>query len=342
MASSPASRSLLERWARFAHRRRGRVIATWAAILVALIAAQVAFAGEFDSGFDMPGTESQKAIDLLEERYPARAGSDGDLVFQAQAGVNDPAIKPRIEKVLQDLDSIEGATIESPFDQPENISQDGTVARGVIHMEQQANEISDSDVQKLFSTVDNASTDGLRVEIGGDVAYFNESPDFSSEWVGLLFAAFILLVAFGSIVAMGLPLGAAIFGLGAGFALIGLGANVLNFPDFSPQFAAMIGIGVGIDYALLVVTRFREGLHTGNSVEESVVRAVTTSGRSVLFAGIVVAVSFLGLWVMGIPAIGALGTAGGIVVVVAVLVALTLMPALLSLAGHRIDRWRVP
>ncbi|MGI8926652.1 MAG: MMPL family transporter [Tepidiformaceae bacterium] len=137
-------------------------------------------------------------------------------------------------------------------------------------------------------------------------------------------------------------IGAAIFGLGAGFAVLAIGANFLKFPDFSPQFAAMIGIGVGIDYSLLVVTRFREGLHSGASVEDSLARALNTAGRSVIFAGIVVAISFLGLWVMGLPFVGGLGTAGAIVVILSVLVALTLMPALLSLSGHRIDRWRVP
>ena len=141
---------------------------------------------------------------------------------------------------------------------------------------------------------------------------------------------------------MGLPLGAAIFGLGAGFSTIGLGTNVASFPAFSPQFAAMIGIGVGIDYSLLIVTRFREGLHSGKSVEEAIVLSVTTSGRAVIFAGMVVAVAFLGLFLVGLPFVAALGTAGAIVVLFAVLVGLTLTPATLSLAGRHIDSLRVP
>ncbi len=343
MARSTPKQPLLERWARFAHRRRGRVIATWFAALVALIVLSATAGGEFDSGFSIPGTESQDAVDKLEDNFPARAGSDGDLVFQAEAGVEDPAIRPRIQQVLDDVAAIPGVTsVESPFEQEGFIAQNGTIARGVIHFDEVGADVGKENVDRLFTIVDDASTDGLRVEAGGDVVYWNEEPDFSSEWIGLLLAAFILLIAFGSVVAMGLPLGAALFGLGAGFSIIALGANVLNFPDFSPQFAAMIGIGVGIDYSLLVVTRYREGLHTGLSVEDSIVKALTTSGRAVIFAGIVVAISFLGLWVMGLPFVGALGSAGAIVVIVSVLVALTLMPALLSLSGHRIDRWRVP
>ena len=158
----------------------------------------------------------------------------------------------------------------------------------------------------------------------------------------MLAAVVILLIAFGSIVAAGLPIGAAVFGLGTGIAVIMLIASTRTFPSFAPQFASMIGIGVGIDYALLVVTRFREGLHTGNSVERSIVTAVATAGRSVIFAGVVVAVSFLGLAFMGIPFVTAMGITGAMVVVTAVLVALTLIPALLGFAGHNIDRWHIP
>ncbi|MEX1104454.1 MAG: MMPL family transporter, partial [Dehalococcoidia bacterium] len=282
---------------------------------------------------------------MLEDRFPERAGSDGDLVFQAEGdgGVNNPAIRARIEQIIEDVRAVPDVTgVESPYENDGYVTEDGTIARGVIHFSAVGSDVPLSSVERLFEVVDDASTDGLRAEVGGDVVYWNEEPDFSSEWIGLLIAAFILLIAFGSVVAMGLPLGAALFGLGAGFSVIALGANVFNFPDFSPAFAAMIGLGVGIDYSLLVVTRYREGLHAGMSVEEAIVKAVTTSGRAVIFAGIVVTISFLGLWIMGLPFVGALGTAGAIVVLMAVLVALTLMPALLSLSGHRIDRWRVP
>jgi putative drug exporter of the RND superfamily len=161
------------------------------------------------------------------------------------------------------------------------------------------------------------------VEAGGRVVAQNERPAFGSDLFGLSAAVLILLIAFGSVIAIGLPLAAAIFGLGAGFSAIGLATNFATFSAFSPQFAAMIGIGVGIDHSLLTVTRFREGLHSGKSVEESVVLAVTTSGRAVIFAGMVVAVAFLGLFLMGLPFVAALGTSGAVVVIFAVLVGLT-------------------
>ena len=232
--------------------------------------------------------------------------------------------------------------MESPYDFPNYVSKDGTIGRAVVHWSTVGFEVEKKNFDQFIRHVDEADRDGLRIEAAGSVVWANEEQEFGSEALGFLAAIVILLIAFGSVVAMGLPLGAAIFSLITGFSLIALGANVWKLPDFSPQFAAMIGIGVGIDYSLLVVTRFREGLHRGLEVEDSVVLALTTAGRSVIFAGMVVAISFLGLFVVGLPFVAALGAAGAVVVVTSVLVALTLLPALLSLTGRRIDRWRVP
>ena len=160
--------------------------------------------------------------------------------------------------------------------------------------------------------------------------------------IGLAAAAIVLLVAFGSIVAMGLPLVTALLGLGVGFLLIRFAAIPLDISSFAPSFAAMLGIGVGIDYALFVTTRFREGLAAGWTVERSVIVAMTTAGRSVAFAGVVVVVALLGLYAIGIPFVANLGLSAAIVVLVAVVIALTILPALLLLIGHNIDRWSVP
>jgi RND superfamily putative drug exporter len=339
------SKSGLEKWAHFTHRRRGVVMLGWALALVSLIGGMVMFSGEFSSDFTLPGSESQKAADLLEERFPARAAGEADLVFESSTGFAEgSAARTRAERTMNEvLASDQVAEIESPFDHPEYVSQDGTIARAVIRFDVPISDIEIGSATKIMDLVDaNNGQDGVTVETGGDAIYWNEQPEFGSEMLGMLAAVVILLVAFGSIVAMGLPIVSALCGLASGFAIIGLSANFLGFPDFAGQFAAMIGIGVGIDYSLLVVTRFREGLHTGNSVEDSVVLAVTTAGKSVIFAGLVVALAFLGLFVMGIPAIAMLGSAGGIVVVLAVIIALTITPALLSLAGHRIDSWKVP
>ena len=334
---------LLERWARFSHRRRGRVIGVWAVVVVAMLVAQAMFGGEFVSEFKNPGSESQRALDVLRSRFPERSGEDADLVFERAGGIDNAATRASIESLFSQVSAVPGVVgIDSPFENPVMVSKDGTIARAVVRWSTAGFEVDPAAYDKFIEAVDKADTDSLRVEAGGGVVWANQQQEFGSEGLGFIAAIVILLIAFGSIVAMGLPLTAAVVGLITGFALIAFGANFWKIPVFSPQFAAMIGIGVGIDYSLLVVTRFREGLHAGRNVEDSVVLAVTTAGRSVIFAGIVVSISFLGLFVVGLPFVAALGSAGAVVVLTSVLVAITLMPALLSLSGTRIDRWRVP
>ncbi len=340
---SPPRAGALERWARFSHRHRWQVVGAWVLILGGLFAANFMFGGTYVSEFKVPGAESQTASDLLKAHFPARFGDTADLVFEAPAGVSGASARSRIEAVIAEIARIDGVVaVTSPFAEARFVSKDGTIARSDVIWATRASDIKSSSLKQFLKIVDDANGQGLKVEAGGRVVAQNERPAFGSEVYGMLAAVFILLIAFGSVIAMGLPLGAAIFGLGAGFSTIGLATNLASFLAFSPQFAAMIGIGVGIDYSLLIVTRFREGLHAGKSVEESVVLAVTTSGRAVIFAGMVVAVAFLGLFLMGLPFVAALGTAGAIVVVFAVLVGLTLTPATLSLAGRRVDSLRLP
>lgn len=335
--------SPLERWARFAHRRRGTVIAISIVVIALLVGLQRVAGGELVDSFSLPGSESQKGIDLLKERFPAQAGDSADLVFQAEGGIDTPAIRPRIEALLRQVSGLAGvAAVDSPFSQPGFISSDGTIARAVVHWTTRVPEAKSEDVHAFVDAADAAAGDGLRVEAGGNIVQKIERPGFSSESVGLAAAVVILFLAFGSLVAMGLPIVSALFGIGAAVSAVGIASSFIDFPQFATQFIAMIGLGVGIDYCLLVVTRFREGLHHGKDVEESLVLAVTTSGRAVAFAGAVVTIAFLGLYLMGIPFIAALGTATAMVVVLSVVVALTLLPALLSLTGRRVDALRVP
>lgn len=336
--------SPLERWARFTHHRRGTILAIWLVTLAGLVFAMLQFGGEPTGSFSLPGSESQRAVDLLEEKFPARAGGEADLLFKDPRGINTPEAKAIAEKVIAEISANEHvAQVESPYDVPAYVSADGTIARAVIRFKETQDNIEIAEANQILAIVDAYNgQDGVQVEVGGDAIMYNEQPAFGSEMLGMLAAVVILMIAFGSVVAMGLPIVAALFGLFSSFAIIALLSRVLGFPEFSGQFAAMIGIGVGIDYSLLVVTRFREGLHAGRTVEDSVVMAVTTAGRSVIFAGIVVALALLGLFVMGLPFIAMLGTAGAIVVVIAIVVALTITPALLSLVGHRVDSWKVP
>lgn len=336
----------LARWARFAVRHRRAVVLVWLAVLAALIVAALVGRAPFSSTFQLPGTETQRAFTLLRERFPQRAGDQARIVFRAEAGIATPGIRPRVEAVLAAAGSLpKVVAVGSPFEPGGQgaISPDGRVAFATVQYAERAARLDPADVKPLFELVESAGGDGLTVEVGGEVVDRAErEPPGTSEVVGLVAAVFILLIAFGSVVAMGLPLATALVGLGGSFALLLLSAHRLELPIFAGSFAAMIGLGVGIDYALFVVTRYREGLAVGLDVEDSVIAAVTTAGRAVIFAGTVVVVSLLGLLAIGIPFVGALGVAGAIVVAMAVVVAVTLLPALLGFAGRAIDRWRLP
>src|SRR3990172_10537519 len=214
-------RSLLERWARFTHRRRGFVIASWIVFLVSLVFALTRFGGEFSTEFSLPGSESQRAFDLLQDRFPSRAGGDASIVFEAPAGIETS--RPAIETALGELAALPNvAEIESPFASPGFISDDGTIARAVMHFDLSLRDIPRSTAEGGISIADGNSTRELTVVAGGNVIEFNEQPEIGSELYGLVAAVFILMIAFGSVVAMGLPIGAALFGLGAGFAILGI------------------------------------------------------------------------------------------------------------------------
>jgi len=344
--SLPADTGLLTRWARFAVRRRRLVLAGWLAALVVVIVAGVGFGASADNNFTLPGTESQAAFDLLQDRFPQRAGDNAVLAFRADGGVTSPEARAEIESVVQEASALPSvAEVHSPFAPggERQISPDGRIAYAEVQYNDQASKVPKGDVDELINLAEDSGTPAVTVEVGGTVVEnIEQEPPGTSEMIGIVAAVFILVVAFGSVVAMGLPIATALVGLFTSIMLIMVGNLFLSLPDFASQFAAMIGIGVGIDYALLVVTRYREGLGRGLQPEDAVVEAIGTAGRSVLFAGTVVAIALLGLIAIGIPFISGLGISGALVVALAVLVALTLLPALLGFAGHAIDRWSIP
>ncbi|MBI2760510.1 MAG: MMPL family transporter [Chloroflexi bacterium] len=344
MSTVSNDQGLFERWARFAVRRRGVVLLSWLGALIALIVAAVSFGGGFTNSFELPGTESQQAFDLLKERFPQQSGDSATLVFKSDQGVSSPAIRQQIDRVLAQAATLPKVVEVGSLDAPGAVSADGRIARVNVQYSVRSNEVEKSESEQLTKLIDSANGNGLQAEAGGDVVQFNEQEEpGSSELFGIMAAVVILLIAFGSVVAMGLPLTTAIAGLVASFAFMAVSAQFLNLPFFTTSFAAMIGIGVGIDYALFIVTRFREGRRNGLSQEAAAIVAMTTAGRAVLFAGLVVAVALLGLIAMGIPFVTALGVAGAIVVAMAVITALTLLPALLGgWFGRNIDRWSIP
>ncbi|TXG81100.1 MAG: MMPL family transporter [Thermomicrobiales bacterium] len=336
---------LLRRWIDTVTAHPKRVLLVFFILMAMLIALAVSVRGQFVDSFSLPGAESQRAYDLLAERFPGASGITAQVVFQVEEGSSfqDPAVQEQIETLLADIDELPHvASTVSPYEAEYQISQNGNIAYATVNYDVQFDELSIPEAEGLVKLTDAANSQQLRVVPGGDATSITEQ-EFgnTAELVGILAAAIILLIAFGSVVAMGLPIATALIGLTVGFMGIFITTRWLDIATFAPQFASMIGIGVGIDYALFIVTRFREGIHDGLTPREATGRALDTAGRAVIFAGSVVVISMLGLSAVGIKFVAALGVAAAIVVATAVLVAFTVLPALLTLVGTRIDKWSV-
>ncbi|MFD0541500.1 MMPL family transporter [Actinomadura luteofluorescens] len=289
----------LARLARFCYRRRRLTLAGWIAGTIAVMALGFGFAAEPLNDFSGGGSGSAKASDLLEEHFPERSGDSITLAVRADAGVRDPQVKARVERALDRLARTPHVTsVASPYETPGQISEDGRTAFATGGLDVPSDDMPRADVTALL---DDVRTDSgpVRLQLGGSAVDAAETPGGGpSEGIGLLAAIVILLVAFGSVLAMGLPIVTALFGIGTGLALIMLLGHLLPAPSFSPIIAALIGLGVGIDYALFIVTRHREEMHAGADPEEAAVTAVTTAGRAVLFAGTTVVIALMGLFIM--------------------------------------------
>ncbi|CAN5631380.1 MMPL family transporter [soil metagenome] len=329
------------------HDRRKLVLGLWLAVLVLGGAASSTVGGAFRDEFNLPDVESKQGFDILDEEFGGEGtGFTGTIVFRAEQGVDDPAVRDAMEDLFDDVAQLDDvARVGSPYgeeaDQQVATQGDdaGRIAFANIELPDdtdfpRAGEIRD----EIFDAA--PDIDGLQIELGGFI--FAEFEEPTSEVLGLAFAIVILIVAFGSVLAMGLPIGVALFGIGIGVTLITLLSNVLSVPDFATFLGIMIGLGVGIDYALLIVTRYREQLHGGHTVRESVAVAIDTAGRSVLFAGTTVVISLLGMLLMGVDFVEGLAVGAAAVVAVTVAASLTLLPALLGFAGGRLEvtRWR--
>jgi RND superfamily putative drug exporter len=327
--------SRLARLADYVYRRRGRVVLAWVATLAAVLIVVPRFAGDFGVEFGTPGSESKAASDLLEEHFPQTSGESVNVVWESPAGAREA--QPRIEALLAEAERLEGIAEPSP----PRYSRDGTIGLVQLELSDRAMDIDTATGTELIDLADEASGDGLQVEVGGFLIQ-NAQEGAAPEFVGLIAAAVVLLIAFGSVVAAGLPLLVAIFGLGISAALIGVVAAVVDTPEFAPAVAGLIGIGVGIDYALLILTRFRSALLEGVDVRGAIVEAVTTAGRSVIVAGGTVVISLLGLMFMGVSFLYGVAISASVAVLVVVIASLTLLPALLAFAGRRVDRLRIP
>ncbi len=332
--------SLMYRWGRFAARRPWRVIGAWIAVSVIVVAAAAGLGKELEDSFAVPGLDSQQAVELQQAASSDRAG----LTAQVVTTPLDSGISfPDSATARQDLVSLERSLKGLPhvLGTATSLSPDGRVA--LVRVQYPVVEGLDPvDLDNLKEAVAGAREGStLQIEAGGDLFFaFEESQTGVGEMLGLIAAVIILLLAFGSVIAMGLPIGIALIGLGVSVSALSLVNYLVDIPSFAPVVGAMVGLGVGIDYALFLVTRHREFLARGMTVEESIGRAVATAGQSVIFAGGVVVIAILGLAVSGIPFMTAAGIAVAVVVAVMVAAAVTLLPAFLGLAGHRINGLR--
>jgi putative drug exporter of the RND superfamily len=337
--------STLDRLARWSVRRRRLVVAGWLGALAGLGVLGAVAGGESANNFRLPGSDSQAVFDLLDERFPARAGDSAQLVFRSEPGVADPRVRTAIEDLFARIEDVAHVvTVESPYAPGARATApDGTIAFATVRFDALGPDIPRQRVRDVVELVGAANAPGLQVELGGPLVSFAETEGpGGSEGVGLLAAVVVLLVTFGSVIAMGLPVLTALFGLGVGLSLVALGAHVVDVPEFAPQLATMIGLGVGIDYALFIVTRYRQGLHAGLQPDDAVAVAIDTSGRAVLFAGTTVVISLLGMFLMGLTFVQGLAVAAIVAVLMVMVASLTLLPAVLGFAGYAIDRLRLP
>lgn len=328
---------VLARVARMCVRHRWVVIGAWVALLVGVNVVSGAVGPDYRTDFVLPDSESKDVQDLLVVNSPDRAGFTSQVVIRSERGFDDPEVEATIESVLERIESEGDITITSPYDSPSQISDDGTIAFAQLDIRdsrdfEELQEVGKG-ILEFGEQLDLPA--GVQIEYGGDLFAEFEMPE--SEIYGLIAAVIILIVAFGSVLAMGLPIGIALFGLGVASALVSLGSNIISMPDFTTAMVAMIGIGVGIDYALFIVTRYRENLRGGATVEDAVVAAIDTSGRAVLFAGLTVIISLLGLMLMGLSFVQGVALASALGVAMMMAGSLTLLPALLGWVGRRVD-----
>ena len=324
--------------------RRSTVVIAWLGILLGINAVGGAVGPAFDSGFEIPESESSAGFETLEEHFPgAGTAFGGSIVFET-ADVRDSDVTETMGELFAEADAIDEVTIISPYSPfgEAQISADGTIAFAQVNLVEGVDQTRAGEIgAEIHEMVESIVGDDIRVEIGGAALSEFEPPE--SELIGLGFAVVILIVSFGSVLAMGLPIGVALVGVGAG----GLGAvtllsNVLTIPDFATVIGLMIGLGVGIDYALFIVTRYRELTRAGVPRDEAIVGAMDTAGRAVVFAGITVVLSLVGMLVIGLAFVQGLGLAAATTVAFTMAASVTLLPALLSFAGDRIEvtRWR--
>ncbi len=340
-ASSPRV-GPLGRLARVTYRRRGRTVLAWLAALVVAVLLSMSLGGDFNADYSAPGSDSKEAQALLEQRFPAQAGDTVDVVVHADAGVQ--AHQADIEGLLAELGAVSHVVAMSdPFADPGAVSPDGATLVAQLRLDvENPVDMPREDSEQMLEIAEAASTSDFQVALGGQSIVQAEQGEIGSEGLGLAAAAIILLLMFGSVVAAGLPILVAVAGLAVSSTLTTVVIAFVDAPDWSTSLATMMGIGIGIDYALLMVTRFREWRAAGLDAEAATVATLDTAGRSVLVAGTTVVISMLGLFAMGLSFMRGAAVVTILGVLVVMVARVTLFPALLGYLGTHVDRLRLP
>jgi RND superfamily putative drug exporter len=327
--------------ARFSVVHRRVVVVAWALVLAAAVSVWLGAGSRYSNDFHLPHTGSQEARDLLQSGFPSQSGDRDQMVFHARTGtLRTPRIRRRVEALLREIARIPHVTgVTDPY-ASRSVSRDGTIGFATAVLERMNSSLDDSITRRVIRTAEAGRSPALQVELGGPaIEQAQRTAIGSSMIVGLGAAIVVLLLSFGSLLAMGLPIVTALFGLGTGMGLIAIGSRALSTPDFSGELALMIGLGVGVDYALFIVTRYREAFRgNGGDVGSAVGVAMNTAGRAVIFAGVTVVISLMGMCALGVSFLYGPAVASSIAVLLVLAASLTLLPALLGFAGRRIGR----
>ncbi len=337
----------MRRFATWTTGHRKTVIFGWIAALFIIGGIAGNVGSDFSEEFKLPSSDSTDAYELLEDNFPQQSGSTATIVWKADEGVRSPQVEQKMKALFKKVEEKPKVSeVASPYGNSGGaaaISGDGKIAYATIQYEVQSNKLHKSDTENIIHTAQALNGNGLEVQMGGQpVEEAKEESGDSSFAIGLLAAIIILLLAFGSVVAMGLPIVTALFSLGVGLSLVTLGTWVFKTANFAPFLAAMIGLGVGVDYALFILTRFRNNLDEGYEPRAAAVNAVDTAGRAVLFAGTTVIIALMGMFLLNITFLYGVAVAAALAVLFTMIGALTLLPALLAWVGHRVNKWKIP
>jgi len=328
----------LARLADIAYRRRGSMVLGWIVAAVVIIGLGSSLKGDYHADYNTPGSESKAAGDLTERAFGGYSGQEIYVVWKDARGAMSPAAKRRLDAFFAQATKVEHVEKQGAV----RVSKDGKIATTTLPLTVPGWEVTKGDGERLIDAAEGNSGGGLEIKLGGEPIYAAQE-SASPEGIGFLGATIVLLIAFGSLVAAGLPLAIALIGLGiTSGGLILLLANAIDVPNWTTAVSGLIGIGVGIDYALLVLTRFRAAMEAGRDRHDAVVEAVTTAGRSVIIAGCTVVIAVLGLFLTGLPYMYGVAISASLAVLVVMLAAITLLPALLAYLGPRVDRLRLP